>query len=682
MIEIDYTEPESNVDEILRYSQLISDAFSKALDQNECNLKVVVGLAQEIEDRKKDVEDLWEIMNPVVYIPTTVQTTTEGNTVYQIPLDSTGNAAVDITKAAIKNYLNSKCIDCGLGWPSVDFNSTFDFSMNNLRASLDAYLNALGLKDPNLCHAAGMFEEACLADLLKIISLLLSVYSSILALRKLGSISLSGFIKGIISGILEQLMGNITIRVDTSKTGLACLVTAFKQYSLAVFSNNQVDIENTEQLLEYLGYTEETTSQQILDSMKNYLNSSSNIFNSYVNKLEKQQKNIDVAVSNSVGYVTNTLNEVIELINEETNNLFGLLDYFQCEFARSGTDFTEVANFISRLVNIINLVSSLIAIITKKQVKFLCKTKASISNLTTEDVINTDTSLTDLDATELIEEYLEKVVEVTKNENDSITPIIYDTTKEPILPKLDFYNCNLKEFIEAHKIENVIDSVVKEIVKESVEDKDDSIPSTNVKPDNNSGYFDDNSNWLYPIPEVLSDSSLADKNDTSKGSILPIENVSDKNNWKEYPILYIQPQYIGKDISSIPKANLVNMVNMTDYTIKSPEKISKDILADSSGNILSINNGMKDILDFVYNNPLLSNSNSENISESELREEVKNNSKDSSNYKDDLKITVDKLNKKGIIPTSPNINKSYENKCKDINDVLTLLSSIDSIKGK
>ena len=52
-VSIEYEEETSNIDEYLYYAQLISQAFTKALDQQECNVKIVIGLAEEIESQKE-----------------------------------------------------------------------------------------------------------------------------------------------------------------------------------------------------------------------------------------------------------------------------------------------------------------------------------------------------------------------------------------------------------------------------------------------------------------------------------------------------------------------------------------------------------------------------------------------------------------------------------------------------
>jgi hypothetical protein len=105
--------------------------------------------------------------------------------------------------------MKDSCYHCDIGWPGLDFNENFNWSFQKLKVSLDIYIKSFKqITNPNMCHVSSAFNYSCLQDLLKLIALLLSAYSAILALRKLSGISLSAFIKGVISGLLGQLLGS------------------------------------------------------------------------------------------------------------------------------------------------------------------------------------------------------------------------------------------------------------------------------------------------------------------------------------------------------------------------------------------------------------------------------------------------------------------------------------------
>ena len=54
------TNGRSDKHEVLAYAQTISNFFIEALDQNDCNVKVVVGFYQELDDTIDSILDLNE----------------------------------------------------------------------------------------------------------------------------------------------------------------------------------------------------------------------------------------------------------------------------------------------------------------------------------------------------------------------------------------------------------------------------------------------------------------------------------------------------------------------------------------------------------------------------------------------------------------------------------------------
>ena len=700
VIELNHEESSTTLDEYLRYCQIISDAFTKALDQNECNVKVLVGIAQEITNQKEEVEDLWEIMKPEVYIPpatgeqVVVKDLDNNLSVVEQPTNTNQNNSINTVKRKMKD----SCYHCDIGWPGLDFNENFNWSFQKLKASLDTYISSFKqITNPNMCHVSSAFNYSCLQDLLKLIALLLSAYSAILALRKLSGISLSAFIKGVISGLLGQLLGSISLQLDLSKTGLSCIIKVFEEIAnnipdsenLATYISdtdlqliaNSLDSgklpkqkaseTNTIKVPIYESYTDSDgivkqrvvryEERQVPDTVKttplpddslvqpqtieekeaqipyvnlgtdksleqskfqqalgNYQNDKGqNFLKQYITNLKKDTQNYNNILSGSFKYVNDTISQATDDFNATISQLFGLLDYFQCEFARTGTDFLELLEYMQRLINVINLLSAVVSVIAKKQVEKLCKTKESIKDFS--DIIRKDIDLGgshDLDPVDVIEEFIGKVVDETKDENDEIIPIIYDKPKEPLLPKLSLRTCNLKEFIDAHNIDNIIDKAIEEVRKDLQDDR-----NTIKYPDYNPRTTD--------FPHVS----------------LPDQNVIDKDNWRVYPIQFVRPDF-----------------TKPEWFEKEREGQVKDILTNDNQDY-----GLKSILDFVYNNPLDRNTTTKNT------DAVSNETVDTQQPSDD-----NSFRERIKTPTHlDNGNKStFKNECRNIEDVLTLLGTI------
>ncbi len=709
MINIDYKEETTNTDEYLRYCQLIIQAFTKALDQNECTVKVLVGIHNEINDQKQTLQDLWDLTRTDNYKQT-------GNGV-QNPVVDKQDEIKDIVEDKekeldkdsvlyIKDSLKNRCIDCDYDWPKINFANNFKFSFDKLKASLQAYTDAFDkITNPNFCQTSTAFEFACLQDIIKLITLLLSVFSAILAIRKISNISLNGFIKGVISGLLGQLIGSLRLQFDLSQTGLSCLINAISTIANNIPDGQSVsgyipenwftDAEDDTKLVakgddEYItvsqmeSYVDEKGNVQnrvksttkipvikdtvalqsrVSESDSQYTDAklkaaladlkdpkNQNIVKQFTKAFKRDASEYEKQISNSFNYVNDVIEKVQQDFNENVSQIFGLVDYFQCEAGRTGTDFLEILEYLQQIINVINLLSSIAALVAKKHIEKMCKTKDSVSDLTEEEKEVLVREPNQLDPVDILEEFLEKVVEKTVDENDEIIPIIYDKPKEPILPKLSLDTCNLNDFIKSHTIDKIIDKVVEDIRKEKEEER---LRENKPKPWDSNGltpnYYDDKFGTYPPI-------DLSDVDRTrDPGTQVPFKEVTNKKKWDLYPIQFVKPDF--------------NIDEINNETKKEDNKAILEKNLDSSF-------GVKTILDFVYNNP------TDKIVQKDPKKEAE---KDyfNPNLEDISVTTKPENNKKRDLKTpptseySPN-SETYKNTCRDIGDVL---SKLESLKG-
>ena len=724
MIAVSYKEETSQTDEYLRYAQLIINAFTKALDQNECNVKALVGIHEEITDQKKTLEDLWDLTK-------TNNHTKNNNNRQKVPvfsddyisdfiLDTNTSLDNDMTNV-IKDRLKSRCIDCDYDWPKIDFEQNFAFSFEKLKASLNMYMSAFDkIRNPNFCQAAGLFEFSCLQDIIKLIALFLSVYSAILAIRKLSSVSIQGFIRGVITGLLGQLIGGIRLQFDLSQTGLSCLINAVEQMAMNLpdgqsmsgsipdnwFSEDKDEnplkdngtlstttetgesVENTitvpkyetykdengveqervagsitvedipkENILSYRGVYNSTYNPFSDEGMKKAMSDlnnpkNQNIVKQYINLVKKDTSEYEKVLGSVFKYLENVISKVVEDFNGEVSNIFGLVEYLQCEAGRTGTDFVEVLEYMQQIINVVNLLSALAAVIAKKQVQKLCKNTNSVaeSGLSEEAKDAVLKEPHELDPIEILEEFLEKVVDVTKDENDEIIPIIYDKPKDSILPKLSLDTCNLKEFIEAHTADNIIKKVVENIREE------ERVKRTPVKTDfwrrpglTPQRYEDSFGTYSpYDLPDV---DTTGDVGPTGK-----FKEVIPGDRWDLYPIQFVKPKF---DLDQI----------------KSESQLEENdtIL----GKNLDSSFGVKTILDFIYNNPV-ETIDFANTKKEPVIENFKPNMQDLNQVGELINPVQSRLKNPKESKYRPD-SASYQNTCRDIDDVLNVL---EKLKGK
>lgn len=645
-VSITYEEQSSDMDEMLHYAQLISEAFTKALDQNECNVKLLIGFAEEINRGKDELEDIIDIVeDPTKNVDTPeVEDTTNPNVDNIIKPTEPSTYTSESTNDIIRK-LKESCIDCEFGFPTIDLNGNLDFAFDKLRAMLNLYNNLFkNMLNPNLCHVSSAFQYSCIPSIISLIMLLVSAYTAILALKKLGGLSLDAFIKGVISGLLGQIISSLGLRIDTSKTGVSCLISAIKEIADNINQQGSyiTGVVPTE-VLKQLGYNPDTRSEldkavdaelqsvtgeatqefsqsQYLDIYANMTLNEKSIVARYLDKVSSENNTINNAISTAFYDVNQVLTEMIKNMNENMAQMFGLLDYFQCESERSGPGFSDIMEYITKLTTVINLLSAILAIVAKKQVKKLCKTGQSVTDMiTTVTETPVGEPLTDLEEVELIGEFLEKVVEVTKDENDNIVPIIYDKDADTILPKLKITSCNLKEFIAEHAIDKVIDKVLDEITKEEARDREQDLNGFN-KPDT--------------IRKVYPDKNF----------------VIDKNRWSEYPIKFVKPKYTQTRAQDVTK-----------------ELIGEDIESD-----VGFNTGIQNLLDLIYNNPLDNNTSSKNTPDNNTVSPPTND--DDSIVNKEYRTFI-----KAPLNINKNEKKAFENRCKSIDDVLAQLGDINKI---
>ena len=379
-----------------------------------------------------------------------------------------------------------------------------------------------------------------------------------------------------------------------------------------------------------------------------------NVIKRFANQLQKTTEEYEKLIDGSLKIFDNVATKAQENLNKKIASMFGLMDHFQCEAARTGTGIMELLPFIQQVVQVINLVSALIAQVANKQVKKMCKPKSGVVEYSEElqkQVENGSTEWLELVPTDLLEEFLGvKVIPFTEggSKNDEIIPIILDEPKQTILPKLSLDNCNLQDFINAHKPDNILKAVIEDIRKKNElypSDSKEYVSGVNITPN----YFNRDSFMYDKLPYEDVDTSTDPKTRT------PFEEVTDKGRWKLYPIQFIKPVF--------------------DFdTLKYDGNIEENKRIIEKNNDTSY--GIKTILDFIYNNPTDKiNDISQNIKQTNLTDYFKPNVSDTNtvykpvnNNKTNLKNPEESLYKED--------SASYLNACRDINDVLGMLEEL------
>lgn len=516
-MDFEYVNPSINVSTILHDAQLIANTFAQTLEKNNCLLILTIGLHQDISNTIKDAEDLIEVVSDTNNnLDPTVENTTPAEQILE-GLQS----AIEAEK--------ERCFSCKLEMPNINFNMDLEGVLGNLKAQLSAYNSTFKFDKLDMCQASYALQDSCIPDLLKLITLLLTAYVSIMSLRKLSSVSINAFIKGVLSTLLTKLLGSLKVTVNIGSTNISCIINALREIALAIPTqqNIQSRLNESEQFaLGLIDANNEATDSDILkvkmaDNLSKTLTDHSNILEEMDEYVELSEKRLNEAFTIISDVVDNSVKEVSSYVQ----SLLSFQTYFECEAKRSGMDVLEAIQTINNLIQVINLLSALCMSIAKKNIREdACRTKDSINQLSEEDI-------EDLQTKDLIEDYNQKVTEIIDSDESGLEVLIHDLIKEDSLPKISLLDCSIDDFIEAHTLPNIIN-----IAKRQVDNENKSFTPT----DNSQSYIfkkpstsqretiDNIVDILYdpPTPQVKTDEEsniiIDIKNPIGKGNISDI----------------------------------------------------------------------------------------------------------------------------------------------------------------
>lgn len=538
-MDFNYNSPNTDINDLLYNAELITNTFAKTLEENNCLLMLTIGLHQEINNKTKDLEDLVENVSETNDV---LDGNTESNSA-----DNVLNVINDIVED-----LKEKCFQCDLKLPDIDFDMDLKTVLADLKAQIEIFKNIFNFNKLDLCQSAYSLQNSCVPDILRLITLLLTAFVSIMTLRKISNISISAFIKGVLSTLLSKIMQSLKITVNIGSTNISCLINTFKEIALAI--PTQENIEAKLQLQEKIALGLVDSNGDSTGSNKfrsNTIDSLNNTLNSGASKLERLDSEIN-NIENQLNESFKLVNGVVDLALDEINNyiqsLLNFQTYFECETKRSGMDVEEAINMINNLIQVINMLSSLALSMVKKSIREdACKTKDTINNLS-EDEIN------DLQIKDLIEDMNQKVVEIINSNDNALEVIIHDEDIKDPLPKLDLLDCSINDFVEAHTLPRLI-----ELAKKQIEQENRRQTNTTVRPE---------SNYTFKKPSNKQKETI-----NSIVDLIYTKPIKEEVEEKEKIIVDIKNPIGSKGLSSLLSETIRNDKSQTNLACKSVEDV-------------------------------------------------------------------------------------------------------------
>ena len=450
-MEFKYTSNSVDVNDILYNAQLISNAFSKTMEDNNCLLMLSIGLHQEIDNTVKDLEDL-------------VNNVSDTNDLLDKEEDTDSSEDILDTINDIISDLKDKCFQCDLKIPDLDFDMDLNAVMAALKAQIDLFKSIFKVDKIDLCQPAFALQSSCVPDIIRLITLLLTAFVSIMTLKKLSNISVSAFIKGVLSTLLSKITQSLKITVNIGSTNISCLVNALQEIALAIPTQQNIAKKLSEQERIALGFSDQDGNDLNTDflrsDMLNKLNDTINTNTVNINTIDNELNNAESQINEAFTLI----NDVIDLSLDELNNyiqsLLGFQIYFECESKRSGMDVEDAIKMINNLIQVINMLSSLVLSLVKKDLREqACKTPSAINNLSEEDI-------SDLLIKDIISDNNQSIVEIVNSSDSALEVIIYDKPLATTLPKLDLLDCSIDDFVSSHTLPRIIEVAKKQLQEE------------------------------------------------------------------------------------------------------------------------------------------------------------------------------------------------------------------------
>lgn len=479
---------------VLYSAQLIADTFAKGLEDNNCLLINIVKLHQKINDTYKDIESLVQpVYQPEqVQIPSTIRPSQTLN---------------PITAQSIKKSKDS-CFNCKLQIPKITFKTDLNFSLEDLEAHLNLYRDLFNSIKLDPCQGINLFKDQCIPDILKVLMIILTAYISIMSIKKLGSLSLSMFIKGIISALLGKLIGSINFQLSLSDSGINCYLDYLDNIaSIIPTTDNIIKSLNSSQLEGLVSMLPKDTIETL---MRSYNQStitedgpyySSSQIKSLINNIPPEERVLlldlnglfsgDSTLNNSTSSVNKRLREIkseltkaqtgidfllssikssvdlaIGEFNQMIDNIQGLKTYFECENTRNSENLLDTIRSIKQLIDGLNLLSSIIYALAKKEVRGICKSTKALKQITNNSLTEDDLLLKDF-----LKDVYQKEVEIINTNPDNIEILVYDKPVYYSLPKIDLLDCSIDEFIKNHTLDAIMDIATQDVLQEDGQER-------------------------------------------------------------------------------------------------------------------------------------------------------------------------------------------------------------------
>lgn len=448
-------------EETLFYAQKIIDFFGKSIKDSGCLTQIPITIYEEADHHLDKIDDI------IAVFEEQVKPNHGSKDIYRN----------DPLRAAIKRSIGSKCLDCRPTMPTIRFNGLKGQVHSDAKDFLLKIKNINGRGDFSkaLPSIALVLSSLCIPDLIKLLSLLLA---SVIRISFSLDITKFSFLK-LLTAIIQRLMAHLlqftNISVNFSLTSIMCILDAFVQLNSSLTAEKSLDyglsINN-----DGISFNEDDNKERIrkiedrvvsnseLDNKSNTTifmgteirSKSININNfSIVEKIRNGIKKytpdeINLSeIKSLISSVENLINSSLADMETAIAEFMQIGQFIQCESQRSTTKASDSIESVIKYIQLINLIRSVI----KKKTEIIAQNLVSSNNY--NQTINS-VQFSNQDIASVVGESLGQLGTYYNTDPDNIGILLKDNQDISDSP-LSIYSCNINDFIERSKIDNIIE---------------------------------------------------------------------------------------------------------------------------------------------------------------------------------------------------------------------------------
>ena len=446
--------------ESVYHAQIIVEAFSKALQKKQCTSRVPIAVYTEAELFESRLQSMLAAVGEDLTGDPELEP--EVTFEYVAPVATSSSQAVlartQESRRLDNDIINVKrdwiddCFNCGIQPIDMDWGSMFDSILERIKGFLTNIEGMFKIDFPNYCQFSYLLSYICIPVLVAILAMILAAIIKLLATLKIGDFGLSAFIMGIVMEIISMIMRFVLALISSALSPVSCLLDSLTDIANKIPTRTSLKKRLPDAEYELL-YGEPKSADNTPDALAN---TTAN-FNAEVSDINK-------VIKASIGGIAKSVQEATDIVNDTIDDMFGLISFVECEPSRSGATIFEKIDKVMELIQISNLIMTMIDFKSKnRRLDKKCKVASDFGEASAQDRATILEELSREEHTEFTSDDIASIIEdtfgvdaqiVTSDNNDIALVIKKDPTFKP---RLNLYSCNLPELIKDYHLDSIIE---------------------------------------------------------------------------------------------------------------------------------------------------------------------------------------------------------------------------------